>query len=103
MIWSARFCGSTRSEEHTSELQSHSDLHSSLHDALPISLERERLGDGRGERRLAVVDVTDRADVHVRLGALELLLSHFSQGGKPPFYPPTFSFLVDDLVREVLR
>src|SRR5882672_8639216 len=25
-----------RSEEHTSELQSHSDLHSSLHDALPI-------------------------------------------------------------------
>src|SRR5882672_3895993 len=26
-----------RSEEHTSELQSHRDLHSSLHDALPIS------------------------------------------------------------------
>src|SRR5882672_6942483 len=26
-----------RSEEHTSELQSHSDLHSFLHDALPIS------------------------------------------------------------------
>src|SRR5476649_2151096 len=26
-----------RSEEHTSELQSHSDLHLSLHDALPIS------------------------------------------------------------------
>src|SRR5476649_1414602 len=26
-----------RSEEHTSELQSHSDLHFSLHDALPIS------------------------------------------------------------------
>src|SRR5215204_4612612 len=25
-----------RSEEHTSELQSHSDLHSFLHDALPI-------------------------------------------------------------------
>src|SRR5436190_1873968 len=25
-----------RSEEHTSELQSHSDLHFSLHDALPI-------------------------------------------------------------------
>src|SRR5215211_4442569 len=27
-----------RSEEHTSELQSHSDLHFSLHDALPISV-----------------------------------------------------------------
>src|SRR5947207_816810 len=27
---------SGRSEEHTSELQSHSDLHSFLHDALPI-------------------------------------------------------------------
>src|SRR5207247_9172969 len=61
---------------------------------LGLALERERLGDGRGERRLAVVDVTDRADVHVRLGALELLLSHFWQGGTPPLYPPTCSYLV---------
>src|SRR5207247_5649512 len=38
------------------------------------ALEREGLGDGRGERGLAVVDVTDGADVHVRLGALELFL-----------------------------
>src|SRR5882672_3010690 len=29
-----------RSEEHTSELQSHSDLHSFLHDALPICRKR---------------------------------------------------------------
>jgi hypothetical protein len=34
----------------------------------------ERLGDRGRQRRLAVVDVTDRADVHVRLVALELLL-----------------------------
>jgi hypothetical protein len=27
-----------------------------------------------------VVDVTDRADVQVRLGALELLLGHLSSG-----------------------
>jgi hypothetical protein len=40
------------------------------------ALLREHLGDRRGEGRLAVVDVTDRADVEVRLRALELLLSH---------------------------
>jgi hypothetical protein len=34
------------------------------------------LGDRCGQRRLAVVDVTDRADVDVRLGPLELRLSH---------------------------
>src|SRR5205085_5152485 len=33
--------------------------------------------------RLAVVDVPDRADVHMRLGALELLLRHLSQGLRP--------------------
>src|SRR5476649_1924338 len=50
-----------RSEEHTSELQSHSDLHSFLHDALPISAPersdhqagaRERDCGSRDERRL---------------------------------------------------
>src|SRR5262249_25673092 len=35
------------------------------------------LGDGRGQRRLAMIDVSDRADVHVRLGTLELCLRHF--------------------------
>src|SRR4029077_6338974 len=34
------------------------------------------LGDRRGQGGLAVVDVTDRADVDVRLGPLELRLSH---------------------------
>jgi hypothetical protein len=34
------------------------------------------LGDGSRERRLAVVDVADGADVDVRLGALELGLRH---------------------------
>ena len=33
-------------------------------------------GDGSGQRRLAVVDVTDGPDVDVRLAALELLLRH---------------------------
>ena len=37
----------------------------------------EHLGDGRRQRRLAVVDVTDGADVDMRLVALELLLRHF--------------------------
>ena len=36
----------------------------------------EHLGDRRRQRRLAVVDVTDRPDVQVRLVALELLLGH---------------------------
>ncbi len=36
----------------------------------------ENLRDGSGEGRLAVVDVTDRSDVDVRLGPLELGLSH---------------------------
>ena len=43
---------------------------------LGLALEREVLGDGRGQARLAVVDVADRADVDVRLVALELLLGH---------------------------
>ncbi len=40
------------------------------------ALQREVLGDRRGQARLAVVDVADRADVHVRLVSLELLLGH---------------------------
>src|SRR3954471_16885907 len=36
----------------------------------------ERFRDRGRQRRLAVVDVTDRADVHVRLIALEFLLGH---------------------------
>ena len=43
---------------------------------LGAALERQVLGDGRGQAGLAVVDVPDRADVHVGLGALELLLGH---------------------------
>src|SRR4051794_14099368 len=37
---------------------------------------RQDLGDGCGQRRLAMVDVTDGPDVDVRLAALELLLCH---------------------------
>src|SRR5690606_32553829 len=37
---------------------------------------RAHLGQRRGQRGLAVVDVTDGAHVHVRLGALELTLGH---------------------------
>src|SRR5690606_21227742 len=37
---------------------------------------RANLGQRSGQRGLAVVNVTDRADVHVRLGALEFTLGH---------------------------
>ena len=37
---------------------------------------RENLGDSGRQRGLAVVDVTDGSDVHVRLSALKLLLGH---------------------------
>ena len=37
---------------------------------------REDLGDGRGRRGLAVVDVTNRTDVYVGLRTIELLLGH---------------------------
>jgi len=37
------------------------------------TLERKGIQDTRRERGLAMVDVTDGADVHVRLGALKLL------------------------------
>ena len=40
----------------------------------------QHLGDRRGQRGLAVVDVTDGADVDVRLGPLELRLAT----GAPP-------------------
>ncbi len=39
------------------------------------------LGDRGGQRRLAVVDVTDRSDVDVRLGPLELGLGHWCPPG----------------------
>src|SRR4029079_16745621 len=42
------------------------------------TLEREGLGYSRGERGLAVVDMTDRPHVHMRLVALELLLCHLT-------------------------
>src|ERR1700730_14253267 len=37
----------------------------------------QHLGDGRGQRRLAVVDVTDGPNVDMRLVALELGFRHF--------------------------
>jgi hypothetical protein len=43
---------------------------------LGLTLEGQVLRDRSGQRRLAVVDVTNRADVDVRLVALELLLRH---------------------------
>ena len=41
----------------------------------------ENLGDCRSQRGLAMVDVTDGADVYMRLRAIELFLGH----GKSPF------------------
>ncbi len=40
------------------------------------ALLRQMLGNGRGQGRLAMVDVTDRPDVHVRLLALKFLFGH---------------------------
>jgi len=37
---------------------------------------RQYLGDRRRQRRLAVVDMTDRADIAMRLRAIEFFLSH---------------------------
>ena len=37
----------------------------------------QHLGDRRRQGGLAVIDVPDRPDVHVRLAALEFLLGHF--------------------------
>ena len=42
----------------------------------------QSLGDGGRQRRLTVVDVTDRSDVDVRLGPIELLLNHVSSSFK---------------------
>jgi len=36
----------------------------------------QMLGDGRGQGRLAMIDMTNRPYVHVRLLALKLLLGH---------------------------
>ncbi len=47
-----------------------------LRTAMRLALRSLRLRDGGRQRRLAVVDVTDRADVHVRLVTNELLLRH---------------------------
>ena len=41
----------------------------------------QNLGDRSGQRRLTVVDVTDRSDVDVRLGPLELGLGHWCPPG----------------------
>jgi hypothetical protein len=43
---------------------------------LPAIQFRHHLGERGCQRRLAMVHVTDGADVHVRLGALELFLLH---------------------------
>ena len=39
--------------------------------------QRQHLGDRGGQGGLAVVDVPDRAHVHMRLGALKFLLRHY--------------------------
>ena len=52
------------------------DLFEALDAGRRRPLLRKHLRDRRGQGRLAVVDVTDRADVEMRLAALELLLGH---------------------------
>src|SRR5215210_1906213 len=60
------------------------------------ALLREHLRDRGRERRLAVVDVTDRADVQMRLRPLELLLAH-------SFLSFRLALRVDELARDRLR
>ena len=43
---------------------------------LAAKLGRQHLGQGRGQRGLAVVDVADGADVQVRFGAFEFFFGH---------------------------
>ena len=42
---------------------------------------RQNLGDSGGGRRLSVIDVTDGADIHMRLGLVVLGLSHLRPPG----------------------
>ena len=49
-----------------------------VRDRVTAELLAHHLRDRGRERRLAVVDVTDRADVHVRIISLELLLRHLA-------------------------
>ena len=42
----------------------------------------EVLGDRRRQRRLAVVDMPDRPDIHMRLRTLKLAFGHFSFPGR---------------------
>jgi hypothetical protein len=44
---------------------------------LSLSLVRKELGDGSGKSGLAVVDVTDGADVHMGFGSVIHLFCHF--------------------------
>ncbi len=53
---------------------------------LSTALLRQDLGDGGRQRRLAVIDMTDRSDIDVRLIAIELLLRH-----RAPLAPCLFS------------
>ena len=43
---------------------------------LGLALQGQPLGDGSGQGRLAVVDVTDGADVNMGLGSFKFLLRH---------------------------
>ena len=45
---------------------------------LGLTLQSQILGDGGGQSGLAVVDVTDGADVNMGLGTLEFSLSHWN-------------------------
>jgi hypothetical protein len=47
----------------------------SVNDVVRRILIRQHLRDRRGQRRLPMIDVTHRPDVHMGLGALELLFA----------------------------
>ena len=52
-----------------------------IRDRLSLALESQNLGDRRGQRGLAMVNVADGTDVNVRQGAVKFFLCHC---GYPP-------------------
>ena len=65
--------------------------------------ERQVLRDRRGQGGLAVVDMTDGADVHVRLAAVELLLGHWFSFVTPDYLRRLALGLRDQLVCDAAR
>src|SRR5947207_600791 len=76
-----------RSEEHTSELQSHSDLHSFLHDALPISHKPVAVAAGLGQMGIHRNVIHPKFGNFILLGTV-LVDAEISEYSHPVVYNP---------------